>query len=71
MNGSAIQITVNGNAHAIAAGSTLEGLASILWEAASLEVALFVVGDTTVDQSAWGDYVLSDGDQIAALRNVG
>ena len=62
-----MRIHVNGSAHTIAAGSTLEGLASILWEAASFDVALFVVGDTTVDKHAWAAYVLSDGDDVAAL----
>ena len=64
-----MRIKVNGSAHAIAAGSTLEGLASILWEAASFDVALFVVGETTVDERGWAGYILSDGDDVAAFRN--
>ena len=67
MAGSPIRIRVNGSAQTIAAGSTLEGLASILWEAASLDVVLFVVADTTVDKRGWAGYVLSDGDGIVAL----
>jgi DNA helicase-2/ATP-dependent DNA helicase PcrA len=47
----------------------LEGLAELLWEGASFDVSLFLVHGLVLEESAWGDETLHDGDKVAAFAS--
>jgi hypothetical protein len=63
-----IHIRLNGHNQRVAAGTTLAGLAALLWEGAGFDVALFVVGETVLDDSVWSEWTLSEGTELSALQ---
>ncbi|MEV0784839.1 sulfur carrier protein ThiS [Streptomyces sp. NPDC050423] len=64
----ALSVSVNGEAVAVAAGTTLDALVATLTEAPSGVAA--ALNETVVPRGRWSAAVLADGDRVEVLTAV-